>query len=236
MTYSTIKPTETAASRPEANSLSHFGDRLGAVCASHGLQFYLAAYFPAIDRAGLLGNLLVTNWPDDLLSRYEHTDMFRQSRIIQGLKRSILPVYAGSLLHAKAKEEGVSSELVGVYHDDGFANTLGLSLFDINKRQYLIMLSGEREVADETELGLIILESMKALDRLVDADSNSRGLSSRELDCLRWAAAGKSSDDIAIILGLSAHTVNTYLKTAMIKLDTVTRTQAVAVACRLRLI
>ncbi|WP_246720129.1 response regulator transcription factor [Rhizobium sp. BK181] len=61
-------------------------------------------------------------------------------------------------------------------------------------------------------------------------------LSLRELECLRWSAAGKSSDEIAIILSLSSHTVTAYLKTAMKKLDVKTRLQAVVVAYRLKLL
>jgi len=39
-----------------------------------------------------------------------------------------------------------------------------------------------------------------------------------------------------MILALNAHTVNEYLKSAMRKLDAVSRIQAVAIACWLRLL
>ncbi|MNL69341.1 HTH-type quorum sensing-dependent transcriptional regulator VjbR [compost metagenome] len=61
-------------------------------------------------------------------------------------------------------------------------------------------------------------------------------LSARELECLRWTAAGKSSEEIAIILNISSHTVVSYLKSAMRKLDSVNRMQAIARACRFRLL
>ena len=61
-------------------------------------------------------------------------------------------------------------------------------------------------------------------------------LSSREVECLRWAAAGKSSDEIAIILGISAYTVSSYFKSATRKLDAVNRMQAIARAMRMKLI
>ena len=50
------------------------------------------------------------------------------------------------------------------------------------------------------------------------------------------AAAGKSSDEIAIILGISAYTVSSYFKSATRKLKAVNRMQAIAIALRLRLI
>jgi DNA-binding CsgD family transcriptional regulator len=61
-------------------------------------------------------------------------------------------------------------------------------------------------------------------------------LSEREVDCLNWTSAGKTSAEIADILGLSEHTVNHYLNRAARKLDSVNRTQAVAKALRLGLI
>ena len=55
-------------------------------------------------------------------------------------------------------------------------------------------------------------------------------LSVRERDCLQWAAAGKSDWDISLILGISRHTVDAHMRKAMRKLDSVSRTQAVAKA------
>ncbi|MEZ2131091.1 MULTISPECIES: helix-turn-helix transcriptional regulator [unclassified Sinorhizobium] len=82
--------------------------------------------------------------------------------------------------------------------------------------------------------------SMEILDGLAqqsgEKDGPSESLSRREIECLRWSAAGKSSEEIAIILDLSAHTVAGYLKSAMRKLDSVNRMQAVARAYRFRLL
>lgn len=61
-------------------------------------------------------------------------------------------------------------------------------------------------------------------------------LTTRETDCLQWAAAGKTSLETGIILGLSPHTVNQYLSEATLKLKAVNRTHAVTKAVRLGLI
>ena len=57
-----------------------------------------------------------------------------------------------------------------------------------------------------------------------------------ELECLRLTAAGRTSEDIARILGLSVHTANQYLTSAGVKLDAVNRMHAVAKAMRAGLI
>jgi LuxR family transcriptional activator of conjugal transfer of Ti plasmids len=53
-------------------------------------------------------------------------------------------------------------------------------------------------------------------------------LSPRELECLEWAAQGKSAWEIGTILGISRHTVATYLQSAKTKFGVRTIVQAVA--------
>lgn len=58
-------------------------------------------------------------------------------------------------------------------------------------------------------------------------------LGSREITCLQLAGDGMVSEEIAGQLGLSVHTVNAYLASAAVKLDSVNRIQAIAKAIRL---
>lgn len=61
-------------------------------------------------------------------------------------------------------------------------------------------------------------------------------LSSKELECLKWVAAGKTTFEIGIILHISERTVRFFLESARAKLGTVNSVQAVARAIRLNLI
>lgn len=58
----------------------------------------------------------------------------------------------------------------------------------------------------------------------------------REIDCLLWAAEGKSDWDIATILGISRFTVLKHIRSARDKLDAANRTHAVVKAIRQDLI
>jgi DNA-binding CsgD family transcriptional regulator len=58
----------------------------------------------------------------------------------------------------------------------------------------------------------------------------------REASCLRWKALGKKDDEIAQILGISAHTVRFHLESARARLDTANTTHTVAKALALGLI
>lgn len=63
-----------------------------------------------------------------------------------------------------------------------------------------------------------------------DTDMTQR-LSPRELECLSWAARGKSEEEISIILGRSYGTIHFHMRNALAKLDAGNRTHAVAIAC-----
>ena len=60
--------------------------------------------------------------------------------------------------------------------------------------------------------------------------SAPHALSRREVQCLRWAAAGKTDAEIGIILSLSVSTVRFHLRNASGKLGTTGRAQAIQVA------
>ena len=61
-------------------------------------------------------------------------------------------------------------------------------------------------------------------------------LNDREVETLTWVARGKTSAEIAQILGLTKRTVDFHIDNARIKLDAATRTQAVIKAATGRLI
>jgi DNA-binding CsgD family transcriptional regulator len=57
-------------------------------------------------------------------------------------------------------------------------------------------------------------------------------LSERERECLFWVAEGKTTDDVALIVGVSPNTVNRYISLAIRKLSAANRAKAVATAIR----
>ncbi|RXN84628.1 hypothetical protein C7R54_25025 [Achromobacter aloeverae] len=65
---------------------------------------------------------------------------------------------------------------------------------------------------------------------------NRRALSPREHACLHWAALGKSSREIGLVLGISERTVNFHLQNACRKLVARNRRAAVAAALSLGLL
>ncbi len=84
-------------------------------------------------------------------------------------------------------------------------------------------------------LATIINARLARVARL-DVWSQLVDLNEREIETLTWSARGKTSDEIALILGLSKRTVDFHIDNARIKLEVATRTQAVVKAVTGRLI
>jgi LuxR family transcriptional regulator len=68
------------------------------------------------------------------------------------------------------------------------------------------------------------------------APCTSGELTAREREVLRWTAAGKTSAEIGVILGVATRTINFHVTSALVKLDAVNKTQAVVKAVMLDLL
>jgi len=75
----------------------------------------------------------------------------------------------------------------------------------------------------------------KHFESQVETASTVR-LTPREIECLRWAAAGKTSFEIASILGISIETVRLHIKKTILKLNASNRNHAIAKASQLGII
>ncbi|HLB25607.1 MAG TPA: LuxR C-terminal-related transcriptional regulator [Nitrospirota bacterium] len=94
----------------------------------------------------------------------------------------------------------------------------------------------EHDVRTEVVIRYVVPHLHQAFARIArPSRKNKEPLTRREREVLKWVAAGKSSWDISIILGISERTVNFHVENIMQKLDAVSRVHAVAVALELRL-
>lgn len=205
-----------------------------------GFDFFLLASFPRGDATGFVENRVASNWPQTLVNLYEGADMFYCSELVNALKQTIVPVYCNAETFGGAAANLENRRLNAAFQMHGLQATFGFSLHDADLKQYIFAFSGSRPALQQEEQMALFFSAMQALDRFSSANRDEVGpaesLTRREIECLRWSAAGKSSDEIAIILDLSSHTVVGYLKSAMRKLDSVNRMQAVARALRYRLL
>lgn len=159
-------------------------------------------------------------------------------RLLDHLERSLLPItWKSESGTGFADLPDVPSLVVRVENDvlaySGLALPVRLGTLG---NGYVIFCGGNLLLDNELILDqhikcTQIMVDLLALDERKVAPSES--LSEREIACLQLAGDGRISEEIATKLGLSVHTVNAYLGSATIKLDSVNRIQAIAKAIRL---
>jgi LuxR family transcriptional regulator, quorum-sensing system regulator BjaR1 len=79
---------------------------------------------------------------------------------------------------------------------------------------------------------LFAASKTQALSKHQAPGADTNRLTQRERDVLQWISVGKTSWEISMITGLSERAINAIIAAAMIKLDAVTRVQAVVNAIR----
>jgi len=229
-----------AVFQSEALSTGPWGREFSALGRSHGFRNTLLARVPKADSPEFSANLILCTWPDELRLGYEAAEVYAGSLLIARIKQSILPLFTHDNLFLGTPGSEARQPLAPLFQQFEMGGSLVFNLNDRNQTQYVLVFSGRDHAPERPEIAALQLGAMELLDAGVEALVPRLGpkekLSAREIECLRWSAAGKSSDEIAIILDISSHTVVSYLKSAMRKLEAVNRMQAVARACRYRLL
>jgi len=191
-------------------------------------------------------DVLLTNLPLYLMDDLVTLNLFDDWSILTELGNTSAP-FAWSkrqgVVNAR-NEQIIDTELTGA--DALIASEIDAQLAHCiqaptrGQKRAFITLFSESQTDFSIDFDLVVLfheifdhiETL-AINRARDSGSE---LNKRELECLNWAAAGKTSGEIAVIVSLSEHTVNHYLNSCCKKLDCVNRTQAVARAIRTRVI
>ena len=184
-----------------------------------------------------------TNYPHAWVSHYLLNDYVRIDPVLQMAERVAGPFCWSEIaatdqqldMLAQAISHGVGATGFSVRHVDAVGRRSVLS-FNAQTAH-----GGESwaPYLDEMRDGLIRLAydvHHMALTEVYRDGPLPPQLSPREIECLKWTAAGKAHTDIAVILDLSEHTVRGYLKDARQKLDAVSLAQAVSKATALGLI
>jgi DNA-binding CsgD family transcriptional regulator len=96
----------------------------------------------------------------------------------------------------------------------------------------------EDDFAEQAELLKLIAHFFDNHMLGIAASAKGSGitLSPRERECLLWSAQGKTVDDVASIVGISAETTRVYIKRCITKMNASNKTHAVAKAIHLGMV
>lgn len=205
-----------------------------------GCRAFMVLNIPSATSLDLSSNSIITNWPADLLSSYDKVALLADSPVIQRLRTATTPFAYNVSVGFYVRADRTESPARGLFERFNLPRGAYFPVHDASGNRGAVSFSGDREpfsFLEMMQLSYLAAHVYNRLAEIRDLDNKATDtLTEREIDCLNWTAAGKTSVEIAEILGLSEHTINHYLNRATKKLDTVNRTQAVAKALRIGLI
>lgn len=204
---------------------------------AYGRRVFMVGEVPSHTTLEIFGNVIVTNWPSELISLYDQNRFLQTSPVLQRLRSHTVPFQFSTEDVASERKDDRAKDLMARF---GITTGAVFPVADISGRRAAVSMFGDGPQFNITQMMELAYIATHLYERIAeirdDSSKTSNNLSEREIDCLTWTAAGKTSAEIANILDLSEHTVNHYLNRATKKLMTVNRTQAVAKAIRTGLI
>lgn len=207
---------------------------------SVGARAFMVFNIPHATSVDLSSSSIITNWPAELLSSYDQSRLLANSPVIEHIRVSTVPLAFDFDVDYTNKFSVPVESVRDLFVRFNMCRGTYFPVHDATGTRGAVAFTGDRKPFTQQETIELYYLSAHVFNRLADIrDLDNRAtetLTDREIDCLNWTAAGKTSVEIAEILGLSEHTINHYLNRATKKLDTVNRTQAVAKALRIGLI
>lgn len=167
--------------------------------------------------------------PPGLAEEYDARFSFGESLLFKSLQESSLPT--------KWTDNDASKDLL--MQQLGFEIALSLPVHGANGSRFSFIFLGDRDEPELSEVQDLFYNANYCFDfyfRNVLANKKGMGLTTREMEILKWISHGKTASEIALIVSVSEHTVNSHTATILKKLDVVNRTQMVAKAIREQII
>ncbi len=210
-------------------------------CEEYGLRHFIVFTLPGFEAEKLSAYSIVSNWPQEIMAKYDALRMVRHSAGIRKLRLTTVPFsYDMREWIGESSETVDFSELLTLLTGHGMLVGHFFPVHDALGNRGAVVWSGESAALGREDRLMLQMISVHLFNRLAEIGSAWKTgqvvLTDREIQCLSWTAAGKTSLEIAEILGLSEHTVNHYLNQVTRKLEAVNRTQAVVKAIRRGLI
>lgn len=210
--------------------------------ASHifGYETFVIAEAPLKSHDNLQDRLMLGRLPAQWSERYEecgyihHDPVVAHTRRMNGLFRwSEAPV---------GRDERLARTIMGEASEIGLRDGYCIPIQDLTCTRIVSFGGAHLDLPDQAVSGLHMLgiyADLAVRDLAVRAPLRRRVLlpgaprcSPREIECIKWAAAGKTGWETSEILSLSQRTVEDYLRNAARKLGAVNRVQLVAQAMR----
>jgi DNA-binding CsgD family transcriptional regulator len=205
-----------------------------------GARAFIVLRVPGATTRALQAVSVINSWPSELLARYDAEGLLQTSLAVKQIRNSSLPFHIDASDVSESRADSERERVIDLFARFNMPRGAYFPVCDPGGDRGGVGFSGDRSAFSSYEMLQLHMICNHVFDRLYQISRGDQkageDLTQREIDCLNWTAAGKTSVEISDILTLSEHTVNHYLNRATKKLDTVNRTQAVAKALRMGII
>lgn len=175
------------------------------------------------------------NWPADWVELYDNSGWFGIDPLPIEARRRVAPFLLSELTEIKFTP--AQSAFMKAALAYGWREGLAVPIHGPGSLQGLVTMVTRREAFSLTRADRAVLEAMsravwercRTAEGFGTFDPAPAKLSPREIECLQWAAAGKSDSDIATLIGISPATAHFHIEQAKKRLGVRTRVEAVAV-------
>lgn len=198
-----------------------------------GADFYMLVGVTQ-DRGRSDARIIASNWMYDAIQLFGH----RQLAAIAEGAATISPGNPMSPIRidqAPAPDSGLDGEAARLLHVLGHVDLFSLRLHVGRQRYFLMLSSAAADSIDTRQLAGLhvpICYALSSAPDLLAAAVLVDPLTDRERECMHWVSQGKTTDEIAVILSVTANTANSYITNAIQKLGSDNRAMAMATAIR----
>lgn len=228
MIYATQNP-DTNIARAATDTRAGLSRLMQRVCADAGASHYLLVE-PAAERGPKGLRILASNWVYDALEELGGEGIFSivESGHAAGMGEAAQPLPASAPFLAPQHRDA----LIDHGHETMFVCRLC-----VRGRTVFALFSAGRDAmiasAALRRAGMMCSYALNAHLAGAQEPSPLAGLlSDRQRECLKWVSEGKTTEEIAMILGVSSNTVNSYVAQAIQKFGASNRAMAIATAIR----
>lgn len=213
---------------------------LKSLVSEHGFSQFSMIYLPLQGERELKPNTVISNWPPELLRAYDEMNLLSNSPIIKAVRNSNRPV-EWELEDINNRRGGAETDRsIELFRSFGMLSGVYFPTYNAAGKKGAVSFSGDRSSLSKEECAILHLLSLYAFNHAslmtYETSNAPPQLTPRELECLGWAAQGKTNSEIGTIVSISESTVAGYFASLCQKLGASNKVHAVAKGLRLGLL
>jgi len=174
------------------------------------------------------------DWPPAWLSVYEKLTGSENDLVVIEAARRMKPFLVSDIRRDPYLARA-SAKLLGAFDDFGWKEVLGVPVHGPGGYNGLVALAAMQPVAlQPAQIAAIEMMCLTLHRRCRETPDYgvalpaTAKLTSRQVECLRWAAAGKTDAEIGYIIGVTAATAHYHIEMAKKRLNVGSRVEAIA--------